>query len=46
VWWCTSIIPALRRLIQEEHEFEAILGYTAKHCLKKQKGLIRKANRY
>jgi hypothetical protein len=25
VWWCTSIIPALRRLWQEDHEFQASL---------------------
>jgi mannose/fructose/N-acetylgalactosamine-specific phosphotransferase system component IID len=25
--WCMSIIPALRRLRQEDDEFEATLGY-------------------
>jgi hypothetical protein len=28
VWWCTPVIPALRRLKQENIEFEDILGYT------------------
>jgi hypothetical protein len=27
VYWCMSIIPALRRLRQEAHEFEASLNY-------------------
>jgi hypothetical protein len=27
VWWHTSIITALRRLRQEDHEFEASLWY-------------------
>jgi hypothetical protein len=26
-WWCTPVIPALRRLRQEDHEFKASLGY-------------------
>jgi hypothetical protein len=26
-WWCTSVIPALGRLRQGDHEFEASLGY-------------------
>jgi hypothetical protein len=30
VWWYTPVIPALRRLMQEEHEFEASLGYINK----------------
>lgn len=29
------IMPALRRLRHEEHEFETILNYTAKPCLNK-----------
>jgi hypothetical protein len=30
------IIPALRRLRQEDHEFKAILGYTERFCLKEK----------
>jgi hypothetical protein len=26
-WWYTSVIPALRRLKQEDHEFKTSLGY-------------------
>jgi hypothetical protein len=26
-WWLTSVIPALRRLRQKDHEFEANLDY-------------------
>jgi hypothetical protein len=31
------VIPALGRLRQEEHEFDANLGYIVKPCLKKPK---------
>jgi hypothetical protein len=26
-WWCMSIIPAPRKMRQEDHEFKASLGY-------------------
>jgi hypothetical protein len=32
-----TVIPALRRLRQEGHKFEANLGYKAKPCLKETK---------
>jgi hypothetical protein len=31
------VIPALKRLRYEDHEFKASLGYIVKHCLKKRK---------
>jgi hypothetical protein len=33
-WWCTHIIPAFRRLKQEDLEFEANLSYIVRHCLR------------
>jgi hypothetical protein len=33
VWWCVSIIPALRRLRQEDQEFQGSLGYIARDHL-------------
>jgi hypothetical protein len=29
-WWYTSVIPELGRLRQEDHRFEASLGYIAR----------------
>jgi hypothetical protein len=28
--WCTSVIPAFKRLRQEDHKFKDNLGYTEK----------------
>jgi hypothetical protein len=36
-WWYIPVIPALRRLRQEDYEYEASLNYIAKFCLKKKK---------
>jgi hypothetical protein len=36
-WWYTPVIPALGRLRQEDHDFEASLGYRRTRCLKKTK---------
>jgi hypothetical protein len=36
VWWCTPVILALRRLRQEDGEFQATLCYTARPYLKKK----------
>jgi hypothetical protein len=37
VWWYTPVISALGRLSHGDQEFEAILGYIARHYLKTQK---------
>jgi hypothetical protein len=36
-WWWTSVIPALRRLPQENLKFKASLGYIVGPCLKRKK---------
>jgi hypothetical protein len=42
-WWCTLVIPALRRLRQEDWNLEANLGYTARRtCLKEREREKRK----
>jgi hypothetical protein len=33
-WWCPLVIPALRRLRQEDGKLEANLGYTGRPCSK------------
>jgi hypothetical protein len=33
VWWFIFIIPALRRLSQEDDKFVASLGYMGRPCL-------------
>jgi hypothetical protein len=32
-----TVIPALGRLSQEDHDFQASLDYIARHCLKREK---------
>jgi hypothetical protein len=34
-WWHMPLIPALRRLRQEDREFPVNLGYIVETCLKK-----------
>jgi hypothetical protein len=33
-WWCIPVIPELRRVRQEDHEFETSLSYKEIPCLK------------
>jgi hypothetical protein len=40
-----SIIPALRKQKQEDHEFKANLGYIARHLKKERKEKERKVGR-
>jgi hypothetical protein len=35
--WCTSVIPAVRKLRKENQDFEATLVYIGKPCFKKTK---------
>jgi hypothetical protein len=37
VWWYTPVVPALRKLKQEEQKFEASLGYISLSQKKKKK---------
>jgi hypothetical protein len=34
VWWCTPVIPALKKLSQEDGELEVSLGYMVRYYLK------------
>jgi hypothetical protein len=38
VGWCTVVIPELRRLRQEDCEYEVSFSYKVRPCLKKTKG--------
>jgi hypothetical protein len=38
------VIPALRRLRQEDHKTEVSLGYIVRLCLKKQSKTIKKGD--
>jgi hypothetical protein len=34
--WCIPVIPAIRRLRQKDHKFEASMDCTGRPCLKKK----------
>jgi hypothetical protein len=42
VWWYRPIIPALKRLRQEDLEFQFSLHYLVGRCLKKKKKILLK----
>jgi hypothetical protein len=37
MWWHIPIIPTLRRLTQEDLEFDSSLGYIVRSCLKRKR---------
>jgi hypothetical protein len=41
VWWNTPVIPVLRKLRQEDCEFQASLGYIVKTLLKNENSIYR-----
>jgi hypothetical protein len=43
-WWFMPIIPARRKLRQENCEFKASLGYTVITCLKKRGQRVKMVN--
>jgi hypothetical protein len=43
-WWHLPVIPALGRQSQEDREFKASLGYTARPCLEIKKKKKKKIN--